>query len=322
MTTGDVEDIGKHCELEYCGRLDFLPRFCLSCKKYVHIATYVDTTTNSYRYYCVNHSSETAHKCADAGRAAREARENEQKSNNSNPVSPALPGKPNSPTLSQCSKPTCKTLMDTTRHEASHCARCNRNYCLSHRHEEQHDCSTLTPIGARPATVQQRTQTALSKLKLWAENKRAEDAKRRGAPKKTGFFSGLGASKSAAVSAQTELNTLKRLAKGDAKVAPEKRIYLYVEASSETTNARYPTGKFFYNKDISVGRVLDMAAKALMVENVNNRSEREEDKLRVFHVEAGRLLKFSEKIGDVVVNGNMLVLLRGVGDGEPDLMDP
>jgi hypothetical protein len=264
---------------------------------------------NNDRFFCLDHRSTVAHKCKPVEETTK-------------PKATSGPSKPDLSTHSQCSKPTCKTFMDTTRHEANHCARCNRHYCLSHRHEEQHDCSTLTPIGARPTTVQQRTQTALSKLKLWAENKRAEDAKRRNPPKKTGFFSGLGASKSAAVSAQTELNALKRLAKGDAKVAPEKRIYLYVEASSETTKARYPTGKFFYNKDISVGRVLDMAAKALMVDNVNNRSEREEDKLRVFHVEAGRLLKFSEKIGDVVVNGNMLVLLRGVGGGEPDLMDP
>ena len=192
---------------------------------------------------------------------------------------------------------------------------------MSHRHEEQHDCKTLTPIGARPSNVQHRAQSALSKLKLWAENKRKEDEKRR-APKKSGFL-GLGKSSnsSAAVSVQVELNALKKAAKGDAKVPPEKRLYLHVEASSDTTKARYPTGKFFYSKDISVGRVLDMAAKALMVENVNNRSEKEEDKLRVFHVEGGRLLKFSEKIGDATQNGNMLVLLRGVGDGEPDLID-
>ena len=192
---------------------------------------------------------------------------------------------------------------------------------MSHRHEEQHDCKTLTPIGARPSNVQHRAQSALSKLKLWAENKRKEDEKRR-APKKSGFL-GLGknSNSSAAVSAQVELNALKKAAKGDAKVPPEKRLYLHVEASSDTTKARYPTGKFFYSKDISVGRVLDIAAKALMVENVNNRSEKEEDKLRVFHVEGGRLLKFSEKIGDATQNGNMIILLRGVGDGEPDLID-
>lgn len=218
----------------------------------------------------------------------------------------------------------CKTPIDGhTRNEGVDCPRCNRRYCLSHRHEEQHDCKNLEPIGARPATVQQRTQSALAKLKLWAEAKRADDLKRRTAStsKKTSFF-GLGKSTpSAATSATADLNALKRVAKGDPKTPPEKRIYLHVEASSDTTRAKYPTGKFYYSKDASVGRVLDMAAKALMVENVNNRSEREEDKLRVFHVEGGRLLKFGEKMGDVVQSGNMIVLLRGVGSGEVDLID-
>ncbi|KAJ4330461.1 hypothetical protein N0V87_009979 [Didymella glomerata] len=309
MATGDVENIGRHCELEYCGQLDFLPFPCASCKK----------------HYCLDHRSEYAHKCPKEGKAAKEAHEKRlaEQSNNRTPTGTSFSGRPN--VLyheSQCSKPTCKTLIDTTREQGVNCDRCRRRYCLSHRHEEQHDCKTLKPLGIQSPTVQQRTQSALSKLKLWAENKRREDEKRRTGPKKSGFL-GLGKSSNsnAAVSAQVELNALKRAAKGDAKVPQEKRIYLHVEASSDTTRAKFPTGKFFYSKDISVGRVLDMAAKALMVENVNNRSEKEEDKLRVFHVEGGRLLKFSEKIGDATQNGNMIVLLRGVGDGEPDLID-
>jgi hypothetical protein len=161
--------------------------------------------------------------------------------------------------------------------------------------------------------------SALAKLKLWAENKRKEDDKRR-APKKTGGFLGLGGSKTANVSAVTELNALKRSAKGEASIPPEKRIYLHVEASADTTKAKFPTGKFYYNKEWTVGRVLDVAAKSLQVQNVNNRGGGEEEKLRVFHVEGGRLLKFSEKIGEATVSGNMIVLLRGVGDGEPDLI--
>ena len=147
-----------------------------------------------------------------------------------------------------------------------------------------------------------------------------EDEKRRAAPKKTGFL-GLGKT-SAASSAQAELNALKRTAKGEASVPQEKRIYLHVEASADTTKAKYPTGKFFYNKEWTVGRVLDMAAKALQVQNVNNRGGGEEEKLRVFHVEGGRLLKFNEKLGEACQSGNMIVLLRGVGSGEaPDLID-
>lgn len=282
-------------------------------------------TTDKARHYCLDHRSETAHRCPEAGRAAlkkKETEEQERKENARTGV-PFTPGSSTARYERPCAKTSCKTQIDGhTRNEGVDCPRCRLRYCMSHRHEEQHDCKTLEPIGARVGTVQQRTQSALAKLKLWAENKRKEDEKRRAGPKKSGFL-GLGKSSnsSAAVSAQVELNALKRAAKGDAKVPQEKRIYLHVEASSDTTKAKYPTGKFFYSKDISVGRVLDMAAKALMVENVNNRSEKEEDKLRVFHVEGGRLLKFSEKIGDATQNGNMIVLLRGVGDGEPDLIN-
>ncbi|KAH6611868.1 hypothetical protein C7974DRAFT_406448 [Boeremia exigua] len=303
MSDHDVENIGRHCQLEYCGQLDFLPFPCASCKK----------------YYCLDHRSETAHACTDArNRQKSDTKEEKENTTTEPPKSISSTWRPEGP----CARPSCKTRIDGHTHNGGvECPRCNRRYCMTDRHEEKHDCKTLEPIGARPNTVQQHTQSALAKLKLWAEKKRAEDEKRRIASKKTGFF-GLGkSSTSAASSAQAELNALKRVAKGDAKVPPEKRIYLTVEASADTTKAKYPTGKFFYNKDASVGRVLDMAAKALMVENVNNRSELEEDKLRVFHVQGGRLLKFSEKIGDVTLSGNMIILLRGVGSGEPDLID-
>jgi hypothetical protein len=188
---------------------------------------------------------------------------------------------------------------------------------------EDHDCKNMARRGATPMGARQQTMSALMKLKLWAENKKKEDEKRRSAPKKSGFL-GLGksSSSSAATSAQAELNALKRTAKGEASVPQDKRIYLHVEASADTTKAKFPTGKFFYNKEWTVGRVLDMAAKSLQVQNVNNRGGGEEEKLRVFHVEGGRLLKFSEKIGEPCKSGNMIVLLRGVGSGEaPDLID-
>jgi len=90
-------------------------------------------------------------------------------------------------------------------------------------------------------------------------------------------------------------------------------VYLYVEAEAETTAAKIPKGQFFYSGDWVVGRVLDAAAKNLQVQNVNNQSSDEQDKLRVFHVEGGRLLDFNEKVGSALVSGNTIVLLRGVG---------
>lgn len=161
--------------------------------------------------------------------------------------------------------------------------------------------------------------SALAKLKQWSANKREEDAKKRN--QKSGLSGLFKKPTSAGSQAHAEINTLKRTAKGESSIPQDKRIYLYVEASADTTKAKYPSGKFYYNKEWTVGRVLDMAAKALQVQNVNNRGGGEEEKLRVFHVEGGRLLKFSEKIGTPCATGNMIVLLRGVGAGEPDLID-
>ena len=63
----------------------------------------------------------------------------------------------------------------------------------------------------------------------------------------------------------------------------------------------------------------DLASQSVRLKEEQLR--REEEKLRVFHVEGGRLLKFSEKIGEPCQTGNMIVLLRGVGSGEVDLID-
>jgi hypothetical protein len=117
------------------------------------------------------------------------------------------------------------------------------------------------------------------------------------------------------------VNALKKSAKGDEKVPTEKRVYIYVEAEAATTTAKFPKGEFFYSRDWVVGRVLDAAAKSLQVQNVNNQSEDERDKLRVFHVEGGRLLEFGEKVGAALVSGNTIVLLRGVGPAIPNLIE-
>ena len=221
----------------------------------------------------------------------------------------------------QCYDSSCKTLINTSRMPANQCSTCNRSYCLKHRMPEDHDCKNVPPAGARQKNIIQaqrdKGMTALAKLKEWAAEKQKNEREKQ--QKRPGFL-GLGKN-SAAKEALKATNELKRVAKGDAKVPQDKRIYLQVEASADTTRAKYPTGKFFYNKEWTVGRVLDMAAKSLQVENVNNRGGGEEDKLRVFHVEAGSLLKFTEKIGDACASGNMIVLLRGVGSGEPDLID-
>jgi len=151
---------------------------------------------------------------------------------------------------------------------------------------------------------------ALEKLRAWGASKQ-----------KTLSSKTIGAkTPSPAVARVQATAALKKTAKGDDKVPMEKRIYLNVQAEASTTTAKIPKGAFFYSTEWSTGRVLDSAAKSLQIQNLNNRVDGEEDKLRVFHVEGGRLLDFSEKIGAAVQTGNTLVLLRGVGPPVPDLL--
>ncbi|KAI1143099.1 AN1-type zinc finger protein [Hypoxylon sp. FL0543] len=288
----DATLIGKHCQLEYCNQLDFLPFFCQSCKK----------------TFCLDHRSETAHRCANAGAWAERRRQAQL-------VKPSAgEGKRMRDFVSQkpCAAADCKTVVGTSLVPGVHCASCNRDYCLKHRLREEHDCKNKVPIGARPAQfdVGEQTRSAFAKLKAWGVAKRVEMAGR-ALPK---------AKPSSASARIVAVHNLKRTAKGDAKLPPEKRVYLYVEAEAETTTAKNYKGEFFYSKDWVIGRVLDAAAKSLQIENINNQSSDERDKLRVFHVEGGRILEFNEKVGSALVSGNTIVLLRGVGP-PPDLIE-
>jgi predicted nucleic acid binding AN1-type Zn finger protein len=290
MTVGDVEQIGAHCHHEYCHIKTFLPFTCQFCK---------------YKF-CEDHWRPEWHSCAAAAKA-----EQEKQIEASKPKKPSLFDHEK-----QCYSTKCKTLIDTPAQPSVHCDSCRRDYCLKHRMKEDHDCDNVPrrpPPGQTALEAQkEKGLSALTKFKSWASKKK-EETKASAATvsirPKPRIAPGVAA-----------VNKLKVEAKGDAKVPQEKRVYLFVEASADTTTAKFPTGKFYYSKDWSIGRVLDAAAKALQVQNVNNRVPGEEERLRVFHVEAGRLLEFSEKVGDVLATGNTIVLLRGVGPAVPDLI--
>ncbi|KAI4152912.1 MAG: hypothetical protein LQ340_002620 [Diploschistes diacapsis] len=289
LPDNDLDSIGSHCHYEYCNQLDFLPFRCESCKE----------------TYCLDHRTETAHACPNLGAWAVARRAAGSQYSSTTP----LFQKPTVVTGTQCSHPQCKSLIHTHTSVGVQCPTCNRSYCLKHRLKEEHSCSTLTPLGARPAAAGlTQAQKALERLRAWGKSKAA------------GASTATNKRVSSATARTLELNNLKKNAKGDAKIPLEKRVYLHVEAEASTTSSKLPSASFFCSKEWSIGRMLDEAAKGLQVENVNNRGGGEETRLRVFHVEGGRLMEFSEKVGQGLQDGNTVVLLRGVGPAVPDLI--
>lgn len=292
MDSADLEAIGAHCQFPYCHQLDFLPFRCDSCKS----------------TFCLDHRSELAHQCTHAGAWAKNRRKNSEGIASSGGLSstPGLPGL--APT--QCSEAQCKTVINTIQNTGSRCDNCHRQYCLKHRFREAHSCNTISPLAARPSSnlesQAKKIRLGFSRLGSWSKYK--QEAK----PKPS--------SRAAQIAA---LSTLKKNAQGDPNLPPEKRIHLHVEAEAATTTSKLPKADLYFNRDWSVGRMLDEAAKRLQVANVNNRVENEEQRLRVYHVEAGRLLEFSERLSTCLQSGNTIVLLRGVGPVEvPDPIDP
>lgn len=310
MSVGDVDAIGAHCQHAFCHQLDFLPFRCESCRG----------------TFCLDHRTETAHNCSKAGAWARARREANSSTNYQSTPKPSLLDHEQ-----QCHEPSCKTLIHTGLVPGVHCNTCRRDYCLKHRMPEDHECSKLKPLsvatGGGLASQKEKGLAALEKLRAWGASKKAgsstASSSKTSGFKAPSFLNKVKASTTSSAAARAaEINKLKQSAKGDASVPAESRVYIHVEASADTTTAKFPTGNFFYNKDWTVGRVLDVAAKTLQVQNVNNRGGGEETRLRVFHVEGGRLLEFSEKLGASVQTGNTIVLLRGVGPPVPDLMKP
>ncbi len=291
----DASLIGTHCQYAYCNQLDFLPFKCQSCN----------------HTFCLDHRTEDGHKCTNPGAWAARKRAAELAKPS------AGEGRRMRDLVSQkpCADDTCKTTVGTSLAPGVHCANCNRDYCLKHRLREDHDCASKTPIGARAARAAQAAavadgaRSALERFRLWGQAK-----------KQAAKISLATPSAKPKLAQQVAVNNLKKTAKGDGKIAPEKRVYLFVEAESATARAKIPKGEFFYSQDWVVGKMLDAAARGLQVQNVNNQTDSEEDRLRVFHVEGGRMLEFSEKLGTVLQSGNTVVLLRGVGP-PPDLIE-
>jgi len=291
----DASLVGSHCQYSYCNQLDFLPFKCQSCEK----------------TFCLDHRTEDSHACTNPGAWAARKRAAELAKHS------AGEGRRMRDLVSQkpCADEGCKTVVGTSLVPGVHCNDCNRDYCLKHRLREDHDCKNKTPIGARAASAAQAAavtegaRSALERFKLWGQAKKQQA--------KVSFASPSSKPK---VAQMLAVNTLKKTAKGDNKLAPEKRVYLYVEAEAVSTNSKIPKGEFFYSQDWVVGQMLDSAARSLQVPNINNQSSSEDGKLRVFHVEGGRLLEFNEKLGTVLQSGNTVVLLRGVGR-PPDLIE-
>ncbi|XP_065901978.1 AN1-type zinc finger protein 2A-like [Dysidea avara] len=146
----DLMGIGKHCS--YCRRLDILPFTCTKCQE----------------VFCKEHMNEVAHECP-----------NQQMGNVVLPTCPLCQAvillKDGRNVNDQVEKHIisgCQDLIATNRPKESSlfhrctyrkckqkelvpicCDKCHRNFCIRHRHYQDHHCSNVTQSTRRPIAV-------------------------------------------------------------------------------------------------------------------------------------------------------------------------
>lgn len=131
------------------------------------------------------------------------------------------------------------------------CPTCRKQFCLAHRLQDSHDCRPPAPAAATVA--QEKARDALQRFKAsWASKASAAGTGSKGG---SGGGGGGGGGMFASLrksgggnSSVAAVAKMKREAKGDEKVASEKRVYLFVEAEARTTTAKIPRGTFWYSK--------------------------------------------------------------------------
>ena len=184
----EFQNIGEHCEMEYCKLKDFLPFKCVGCKKWFcnsHIHTDSHNCQNANHEsvimiicpLCLGHlktSGETdinlifdKHMQEDCDQAYEKRREEKKKKKKKCPV--------------QGCKKTLNLISATT------CSECGNRVCLEHRYPDKHNCvpgeKRRSARMALKERIRNQRQIEESKRVKAQEQKQMEEKKKKELPK-------------------------------------------------------------------------------------------------------------------------------------------
>lgn len=147
------------------------------------------------------------------------------------------------------------------------CPYCEKNFCLRHRHQSDHECEKLELPKPRMAATQKLIKDIIDSKTGETASKRRKGAK------------------NSATAAKVALMKLKMHADGDKSLPQTERIYLQVFLPKGSKEKSKP---MFFSHRWSIGKVIDFAASLASLRNDNNKSTAK--KLRLCHVTSGEAL--------------------------------
>ncbi|XP_005381776.1 PREDICTED: AN1-type zinc finger protein 1 isoform X1 [Chinchilla lanigera] len=221
-------DVGQHCQVESCRQRDFLPFVCDGCSG----------------IFCLEHRSKESHDCPEVTVIN---------------VKPKIDTHESYP----CSFKDCaeRELV------AVICPYCEKNFCLRHRHQSDHECEKLEIPKPRMTATQTLVRNIIHSKSGERTNKRLEGTK------------------NSVTAAKVALMKLKMHADGDKSLPQAERIYFQVFLPKGSKDKSKP---MFFCHRWSIGKAIDFAASLASLKNDNNRLAAK--KLRLCHISSGEAL--------------------------------
>ncbi|UJR38256.1 hypothetical protein I4U23_030929 [Adineta vaga] len=202
-----VELLGTHCEYPQCNTLDFLPVHCIYCSK----------------TFCKRHGSAPDHSCISLQQT------DSITSSNSSSFLPCA--------YTQGCKSQKSPISFT-------CPLCLKNFCVEHRHFDDHECSHRS---------QQQPSTHYTSQTNKNEPKAASNYP-------TEKFIGT---KNEALANKVTMMKLKQTAKGPTGVPMENRLHVFVQIADDDDNENKKRYPFYLSKLWPLGKGLDYLTKEL-----------------------------------------------------------
>ncbi|XP_006021813.1 AN1-type zinc finger protein 1 [Alligator sinensis] len=227
--------LGQHCGVAHCHQFDFLPFVCDGCSG----------------VFCLQHRSRDSHGCSEVNIKSENV-------------------KLDQPRSYPCTYKDCtgKELLPVV------CPYCEKQFCLRHRHQSDHECEELETPKPRMAATQQLVKDIIDSKK----GEEVKSKKRKGA-------------KSSETAAKVALMKLKMHACGDKSLPQTERIYFQVFLPKGSKEKSKP---MFFCRQWSIGKAVDFAASLASLKNDNNKSTAK--KLRLCHTVSGEVLPFDHTL--------------------------
>lgn len=153
------------------------------------------------------------------------------------------------------------------------CPHCEKNFCLRHRHQSDHECEKLEIPQPRMAATQKLVQDIIDSKTGQTASKRRKGTKH------------------SETAAKVALMKLKMHADGDASLPQTERTYFQVFLPKGSKEKSKP---MFFCHRWSIGKVVDFAASLASLKNDNNRLTAK--KLRLCHVTSGEALPLDQTL--------------------------